>query len=1032
MLSAATPESPEKSSPQEHLYAEQIQPILQQKCYSCHGSEKNEGGLRLDVRSKALEGGDSGPSLVAGSPEESYLLDLIHPEEEDYFMPPEGDRITKAEYDLIATWIEEGLPWPDEYANEEASGSQHWAFQSRSEVTAPQVSQQNWVRNAIDPFILARLEAEGIEPSPEADRAQLMRRLSLDLLGLVPTPEEVEVFLNDKRPDAYARLVDQMLASPHFGERWGRHWLDLARYADSDGYEKDRPRPYAYRYRDWVIEAINDDMPFDQFTIEQLAGDLLPNPSLSQKIATGFHRNTLKNREGGVDQEEFRNKEVVDRVSTTGQVWLGLTVGCAECHSHKYDPISQKEFYGLFAFFNNADEEDISAPIPTEQVEYEKKLKKYNDQLKKAEQSLAKKEANYRQGEYKTRLADWLETLASTESPSIPARFKSGYSARTKEQLKPRNDGTLTSLNNPHPRDNYFLEFLPPENFKPDQKVTGFEIEVLPDPSLKNQGPGNSGSGNFVITFVQASMISADGERKFLRITEANADYSQTGYPPMDAFNNNAKKGWAIKGGFGEPHTLVGQFKEPQPWKFTTTEDGEQEPARLSLTIRQDYGNLHTVGAFRVHLRTDVNPAKKQPVPFAYYEAAKEAHHHPEGDLPTNLVKAFERTDERLLAIQKPLLQLKKKAPQEPDTKAQTMIAARKPRETHVHLRGDFLRKGPEVEPHTPEVLPELEASSQELKPGAARLTFAEWIVQPDHPLTARVISNRIWQHLFGFGLVRTVDDFGTRGERPTHPELLDWLANHFVESGWSRKELIRTIVMSAAYRQSSAHRPELEQSDPENRLLARQNRFRLEAEIVRDLFLSSSGLLYEEIGGPSIFPPLPADVAALGYANQVKWKASEGDDRYRRGMYIFFQRTVPYPMLMTFDAPDTNVTCLARERSNTPLQALTLLNDPVFHEAAQSMAQRVIENRAHAPLDEQLRYAFRMTLVRQPDDFELQQFRTLWLAAQEMLSQQPEAAQELWGASNSLVEEVPLTDAASWVVLCRTLLNLDEFITRE
>ncbi len=660
-------------------------------------------------------------------------------------------------------------------------GVDHWAFKVPQRSEIPRVEDITWVCNPIDAFILARLERENVSPSPEAERRTLIRRLSLDLTGLPPAPDEVKAFVNDPRRDAYEALVDRLLGSPHYGERWARHWLDQARYADSDGYEKDSVRPYAYLYRDWVIQALNDDMPFDRFTVEQIAGDLLPNATLPQKTATGFQRQTLTNKEGGVDQEEFRCKAVVDRVGTLGTVWLGLTMACAECHDHKYDPVTQREFYELFAFFNNASETDLPAPLPSEIVQYER---------------------------------------AKAEWESEDARLKA-------------------------------------------------ELEAL---------------------------------------------------------------------------------------------SGDQKQA------------------------------------------------------------AAEKLKE----------QLEKHSKNEPKfdpTKVMALVENDQTRPTHVHVRGDFLRKGQQVQPGVPSVLHEFKPRRKPDRSGSPdRLDLASWLVGEENPLTSRVIVNRIWQHLFGRALVTSEADFGSRGEKPSHPALLDWLACEFRESGWSQKAMIKLIVTSAAYRQSSAIRPELFERDPNNALFARQNRFRLEAETVRDVHLAVSGLLDRTIGGPSVRPPLPADIAALGYANSVKWPESKGGDKYRRGLYILLQRTVPYPMLAMFDAPDGNVTCTRRERSNTPLQALTLWNDPVFFECAQSLGRRLANE---GTKEAQVQRLFEVCLARPPAAEELERLLSFYETQHRLCQANPERAAEIVGGSSD-VEPARAAKVATLVALSRTVLNLDEFVTRE
>jgi hypothetical protein len=731
-------------------FAKDVQPILQRACVSCHGAAKQRGGLRLDDGTLAGKGGNSGAVLKPRDSAGSRLIHLVAGLDPELKMPPGKDKALSAnEIGQLRAWIDQGAVWP---ATTPVAGSStkssHWSFQPIRRAEVPEVVRREWVRTPIDAFILARLEKEKIAPSPETDRVTLLRRAALDLIGLPPTPAEVETFLADDRPDAYERAVDLLLASPHYGERWGRHWLDLARYADSDGFEKDTGRPFAWRYRHWVIAALNRDLSYDRFTIEQLAGDLLPSATTEQKVATGFHRNTLTNREGGVDPEQFRVEAIVDRVNTTARVFLGLTLGCAQCHDHKYDPLLQREYYQLFAYFNSDLEANIPAPV-------------------------------------------------------------FGH---------PRMDQSLPALG--------------------------------------------------------------------------------------------------------------------------------KKPAKSS-------GVVH----------------------------------------------------------------------------AQTM--ARGPfRPTHVMIRGDFLRRGIAVSAGTPAVLPPVNSKI------ASRLTLANWIVDRNNPLTARVAVNWVWHKYFGRGLVATLEDFGTQGERPSHTELLDWLADEFVRRRWSIKELHRLIVTSAVYRQSSKARPELHTRDPYNALLARQMRHRLEAEIVRDVILAASGLLVRTVGGPSVRPPQPAGISELTYAGSARWVESAGADRYRRGLYTWFQRTSPYPMLMTFDAPDTNTCCVRRERSNTPLQALTMLNDTVFVECAQALARRVLTE-SKRDTTERLRLAFRSCTARSPTATELARLKRLYDELHDSCAADVPAAKALVGEPGALAtgvraSESSMAEAAAWVALARVLLNLDEVVTRE
>ncbi|HJT31324.1 MAG TPA: DUF1553 domain-containing protein [Pirellulales bacterium] len=700
----------------------------------------------------------------------------------------------------------------------------HWAFQPLAKPALPAVSNAGWVRNGIDAFILARLDAVGLPPSPEADRATLIRRVSLDLTGLPPSPAEVAAFVEDAQPDAYERLVDRLLASPHYGERWGRHWLDAARYADSNGYTIDGGRSI-WKYRDWVIEALNRDLPFDQFAIEQMAGDMLPDATTEQVIATGFHRNTLRNEEGGTDPEQFRIESVADRVHTTSAVFLGLTLGCARCHDHKYDPISQREYYQFFALLNNADEPTL--PVPTLQQ--------------------------------------------AKEEPALLAEI-----AQVQKRI---------------------------------------------------------------------------GE------VESNAATRQ------------------------------------QEWERKMAANPEQA-ASLAEPVRQ---------ALAVETGQRTDEQKKL------------------------LADEFRKIDPEfvpLLAVLKELQDRKKQLAARVTTTL-VMKERREPRETFVHVRGDFLRHGAKVQPGVPAVLPPIEHGGAE----ATRLDLARWLVSPQNPLTPRVTVNRVWQHYFGRGIVETENDFGTRADPPSHPELLDWLAGQFIDRGWSLKALHRLIVTSATYRQSSAWRADVAERDPAGALLARMPRLRLDAETIRDAALTASGLLCREIGGPGVYPPQPAGI--YRFTQQVKfWKENTGADRFRRGLYIYFWRSSPYPFLMTFDAPDANTACTRRTRSNTPLQALTLANDRVFVEAAQAMASRVRAESPSAADAERVDYLFRLCFARSPAAGESARLAQLLAAARQSFVGDAAAAEKVSGSFRPA--GIELAEAAAWTTLARVVLNLDEFVTRE
>ncbi len=690
-----------------------IQPLLNKHCAECHGGVKQRGDLNLTSRTLALAGGKSGePLLVSGRPKESELFLRLTHQDSDLRMPPKSP-LDKREISLIQNWIKQGAPWPE-----------HWAYLPLMKTLPPEVRRQDWPVNEIDHFILNRIEKENLTPSSPAKPGTLLRRLCLDITGLPPTVEELQSFLNAWQTDpdiALSTEVDRLLASPHFGERWGRHWLDQARYADSDGYEKDNPRPNAWLWRDWVIRSINEDMPFDQFTIEQLAGDLLEDADSSQHLATGFHRQTLRNTEGGTDQEEDRVKRVIDRVATTTRTWLGLTLECAQCHDHPYDPLTQADFYRIYAFFNEADEGEVQVTLNTGKT-------------------------------------------------------------------------------------------------------------------------------------LKAAVMTGHGKRKTYLFHR-------------------------------------GDFLQPE------TEKGAIPPGGIS--------SLHPL-------------------------------------------------------------------------------------------------KSPAGNP--------------------SRMDLAKWLNSRENPLMARVTTNTVWLHLFGNGLVPSPENFGSQGQRPSHPELLSWLADFFIKRGWSRKELIRKIVTSQTYRQSSRHRLEYASSDPDNRLLHRQNRKRVEAEIIRDLHLSVAGLLNTETGGESQFPPIPADVAAQSFANNFKWNVSKGGNRYRRGMYTFFKRTAPAPNLMTFDCPDSNTSITQRNVSNTPLMALTTLQNIVFHEASQALARRIEENPALTNNQQRIEHLFKLTLSRLPEPKELDIALGLLKENLSHYLDHPDQTLELCGESKPIL--------AAWTATVRIITNLDEFIT--
>jgi len=783
-----------------------IRPLLEKHCFACHGADLQENGLRLDQKQAAFADGKSGPALIAGKSSESRLIQLVAGGgEKQIVMPPEGQRLSAGEIGLLRAWIDQGANWPDD-TPPKSKGENHWAFKRPVRPAVPRVSNITWVRNEIDAFVLSRLESQGIEPSGEADRRALIRRLSLDLLGLSPTPEQVARFVADSAPEAYEQCVDRLLASPHFGERWGRHWLDLARYADSSGYEFDTPRS-VWRYRDWVVDALNRDLPFDQFVIEQIAGDLLPGATVEQTIASGFHCNAMLD-------PNLRWEAVLDQVNTTGTVLLGLTVGCAQCHSYKFDPLTQRDYYGLYAFFDSA---GIS-----------------NFELATAEEKTARDAVQAQVDAIKTKRTEYEASLRETLSAW-------------------------------------------------EASLSADERSKLPQPAL-------------------AALSTTTAERSPDQLTKLVAARAA------------------------------------------------QDPQHQKLTREID--------------------ERASQVP----------------KLPATLAMRLE------------------------------------PRETRLFVRGNPERHGEVVVPGVPAFLHPLPSTE---KP--TRLDLARWLVSTENPLVARVTVNRLWERYFGQGLVDRSNDFGVQTPAPEHQDLLDWLATEFMARGWSGKALHRLIVCSATYRQRATVRPELQTIDPNNRLLARQRRLRLEAEIIRDLSLSAGGLLATTLGGPSVFPHQAQGVLD-DRATKATWTTSPGADRFRRGIYTWTWRLTPHPMLSLFDAPDASMACTRRDRSNTPVQALTLLNDPSFVECARGLARRVIG--AESSDQARMNLLFQICLSRAPQANEVELLDGLLREQMAELSGDLAAARKIAGLDERT--DAGVVQQAAWTVVCRAMLSLDEFLTRE
>ncbi|QDU05750.1 Planctomycete cytochrome C [Gimesia chilikensis] len=998
-------------------FEKQIRPLLKQHCYDCHSQGAEESGLRVDYGANLIKGGDRGPAVVPGKRDESLLYLSLKGEGKIPRMPHDLPPLKPSEIELIGRWIDAGgaIPASEQNLQTVDASTDHWSFQPIERPEPPQVKAKSWVRNPIDAFVLYRLEAQELKPSPEADRTTLIRRLSLDLTGLPPSVEQVQEFLADTKPGAYERLVDRLLASPHYGERWARHWLDVARYADSNGFTIDGPRSI-WKYRDWVIDAINANMPFDQFVTEQLAGDLLPNPTTEQLIATGFHRNTLINQEGGTNPEQFRVEAVVDRVNTTGAAFLGLTVGCAQCHKHKYDPITQRDFYQLYAIFNST--ADINSapptlPLPTEQQQTEQKelkqeIAKLTKQLEERKQALEPKFAAW-----KERLQQDLQQSEQQWSVLAPGSIqsKNGATLTVLEDISLLAGGKIPAF------DTYVVETaaIPPG-------TSGLRLEVLTHESLPRKGPGWAGNGNFVLDEVTVEMAEQTeagwSEFQPVKLIQATADHSQDKFPASNLVDGDPKTGWAIntgKGSMNVDRRAILKLKEPIEAK---------QPVKLRVTLTHTRNAKYNVGRFRL-AATTVAPEVLNIKP-EILAILKQPEDKWDAKQKTTVEEAFHQSDSQWLALNQQLT--KQKAAQTKVNKAivTTMIMRElpKPRETFILLRGNFLDPGAKVSPGVPAVLPALPEDVSQ----PTRLDLARWLTSEEQPLTARVTVNRYWQRFFGRGIVETENDFGTQGSDPTHPELLDWLASEFMRLHWDVKQFHKLIVTSATYRQASDFNPDHQEKDPRNLLLSRQNRFRMEAESIRDLFLASSGLLSRKIGGPSVYPPQPEGIYVLTQ-NKKSWPEEQNEDRYRRGMYTYFWRSSPYPMLPTFDAPNSNTTCTRRVRSNTPLQALTLANDHSLFELTQGFALRILQE--GPPYDEgRIRAAFEICLSRAPSDRELEVMTGYLQEQRAQFKQSPEAAAQV--AADDIPKQIDVIEAASWTAVARVLMNLDEFITRE
>ena len=984
-----------------------IRPILSENCYHCHGpdAEAREGDLRLDI------GADAAAALAPGDLSASKVWHRVSTDDRDELMPPPKSkrRLTAAQKGLLKRWIEDGAKYAD-----------HWAYVAPQRPDVSKTATDEWGKNAIDHFVAGRLREHGLSASAEADRVTLIRRLSFDLTGLPPTPEEVAGFVADKSAGAYEKIVDRLLASPRFGERWARPWLDLARYADSNGFQADQLRD-SWAFRDWVIDALNDNMPFDQFSIEQLAGDLLPNATLDQKIATGFHRTVTCNVEAGVHPEANRTDQVVDRVNTTGTVWLGTTMECSQCHDHKYDPFTMRDYYGLFAYFNNTPLEvegkggvsfdfygpKMDLPLPPDEAEQRAALILEQTELKKALAS-ARTTALADRDAMIAGLCEQIDEAANGEGAWSVAEV-TAHEGTGGEAFNVIKDGSVLVMGEVPDKTTYSLKLKAPGG-----KIGAIRLEALTNNQLPGKGPGRGDPvrSNFILSEIRASI---GGEK--IDFAAARADFSQTRWDVGGAIDGNPKTGWAIAPEFGKAHWASFVLAKP-----VETRAGDV----IEIDLEQFFGGGRTIGCFRISVAE--HDIEAMEVPDAVQKLlTKQGERTAKENQTIDDYLAGLDPDVKRLSTEVAGMNTQIKELEPPSTLV--MVEMEKPRETFVLNRGNYLSPGDKVQAATPAIL-------HSIDPGLPknRLGMAQWLMSTDNPLVARVTVNRWWAEIFGRGIVATVEDFGTQSEPPTHPEVLDWLAMEFMESGWDMKHVLRLMVTSATYRQESRITPELLEKDPANHWLARAPRYRYDAETIRDNALAVSGLLSTKMGGEPVMPHQPTGIWRQVGRNEPKWTDAKDEDRYRRGVYVVWRRAAPYPSFVNFDGGDRSACVVGRPRTNTPLQALTLLNDPVYVELALALASRVLVEQPEASDQQRIERAFELVLSRAPNAAEVATLKALLKAKQEKFEADPKAAKALV-EGDSIVFKAPKMvreqDLAAWFFITNALLNLDETITR-
>ncbi len=1136
-------------------FSAEIRPLIAKKCYHCHGPDEGsrKGRLRLDSFEEAARPRKDGSAIVPGRPGESLLVKRILAHDPDEVMPPPETKaaLSAGEVALLQRWIAQG-----------ANYTPHWAWVKPQRPPLPPAGKR-WAINGIDRFVAAGLESHGLEPSPAADRHTLIRRLSLDLTGLPPAPEETAAFVNDRGADAYERLVDRLLDSPHFGERWARVWLDLGRYADSAGYGSDPLRPNIWPWRDWLIRALNRNQPFDEFTRDLIAGDLLPDATEDQRLATAFHRNTMTNTEGGTDDEEWRVAAVKDRAAVTAQVWMGLTMGCAQCHTHKFDPISHRDYYSFYAFFNQSEDNDQPDERPTMPV-YSAAEQRQRAAL---QAELADLGTRFQSSppEYLRELAEWAESAAKPIGWKTLTPVLARSALTNGATLTSGADGSLTASGTAPTRDTYVLQAQAGPG-----RITALRLEALPDGALPNGGPGRAGQGQFVLTDLRLEVtpatprsatarfvrVEAPGPNRFLSLAEvqvfsggqnvapkgtptqsstdylgdanravdgntdgnydsarstthtrqendpwweldlgndvavesvalwnrtdgvgerlansrvklldadrrvvwestlatapapvtkvgpasprevplgfASADFAQPQFGPELAIDRNPgqRSGWAVGGALGQPHFLVAELAEPL---------AEPGPVNLTVTLAHNYGEAHTLGRFRLSVTDREAPVRAFPPPVA--EALRIAASDRSSGQQQALADYYRPHSTTLGPVARQLEAKRKELDSVRGTPVPVIreVAQERRRTTRVLNKGNFLDPGDPVTAAVP-------AAFHPLPPGAApdRLGLAAWLTAPENPLTARVAVNRFWGLLIGRPIVETEEDFGTQGTLPSNPELLDWLAVSFQTPppadrrgmdpwnpalGWDFKGLVKLIVQSATYRQSSVTTPDRMERDPLNRLFSRASRRRLDAETLRDQALALSGLLARKIGGPSVYPLQPDGLWRAAFNGERSWATSAGEDRYRRGLYTFWRRTVPYPSMATFDAPSRESCTVRRQPTNTPLQAFVTLNDPTFVECAQALGRRLAAG--DGDVADRVRRGLELVTGRPAGDRQVATLQSLFETEREAFVPDPESARRLaTDPLGPLPPDLSAAEAAAWTTVGNVLLNLDAVLT--